>query len=43
MPHKKMSAWNQYLAAYRKKHPNKSMKECMKEAAKTYKKKNHSS
>jgi len=27
------------VAAYRKKHPQKSMKQCMKEAAKTYKKK----
>ena len=39
MPHRKPSAWNKNVAAYKKKHPNKSMKQCMKDAAKTYKKK----
>ena len=33
MPNK----WLSFLSAYRKKHPNKSMKQCMKDAAKVYK------
>ena len=38
MPKRQPSAWNKHVAAYRKKHPSKSMKECLKAAAKTYKK-----
>ena len=34
-----MTEWIKHLMAYRKAHPKKSLKECMKEAAKTYKKK----
>lgn len=33
------TTWKQHLAAYRKKHPSKSMSVCMKEASKTYTKK----
>jgi len=39
MPKRAPSAWNKHVAAYRKKHPNKTMKQCLKDAAKTYKKK----
>ena len=35
---KAKTSWMQHLAAHRKKNPNKSMKVCMKDAAKTYKK-----
>lgn len=34
----KFSSWMQHLNAYRAKHPDKSMRECMKEASNTYKK-----
>lgn len=37
-PPPSLSAWHSHLKAYREAHPGKSMKECMKEAAKTYKK-----
>ena len=33
------NAWMSFLAAYRKKHPKKSMKQCMKDAAVEYRKK----
>lgn len=33
-----LKKWNEHLAAYRKKNPGKSMRVCMQEAAKTYKK-----
>jgi len=32
------NAWLSFLAGYRKKHPSKSMKQCMKDAAVDYKK-----
>ena len=31
------NAWLEYLAKYRKQHPGKSMKQCMKDAAKAWK------
>jgi hypothetical protein len=31
-----MNEWMKHLMAYRAKHPDKSLKQCMKEAAKTY-------
>ena len=34
----KKTKWQEHLAEYRKKNPGKSLKECMKEASKTYKK-----
>lgn len=34
-----MNPWLSHLAAYRKAHPKLSMKECMKKAAASYKKK----
>ena len=33
------NAWMTFLAAYRKKHPKKNMKQCMKDAAVEYRKK----
>lgn len=37
-PPKALQAWHAHLQAYRKAHPEKSMKECMKGAKETYKK-----
>jgi hypothetical protein len=37
--HKALQPWNNHLAAYRRSHPSKSLKQCMIEASKTYKKK----
>ena len=34
-----MNSWHEHLMKYKQKHPNLSLKECMKEASKTYKKK----
>ena len=42
MPHKKKSAWDSHLSAYRKKHPKMSLDAAMKGASKTYHKKSHS-
>lgn len=33
-----LQKWHDHLKAYKAAHPDKSWKECMKEAAKTYKK-----
>lgn len=33
---KALQKWHDHLMAYRKAHPGKSLKECMKEAKKTY-------
>lgn len=33
-----MSAWTEHLNKYRAAHPDKSMRQCMQEASKTYKK-----
>jgi hypothetical protein len=35
---KQLNKWNLHLKKVRKKHPNKTLKECMKIAKKTYKK-----
>jgi hypothetical protein len=33
----RLSTWMEYLNAYRKKHPEKSMRQCMKDASEGYK------
>ena len=35
-PPRKKTAWQQHLSDYKAKNPDTSLKECMKEAAKTY-------
>lgn len=34
-----LKSWNAHVKAFRAKHPNLSFKECLRQAAKTYKKK----
>ena len=38
MAKRKQTKWMKHLLSYKKKHPNKTLTECMKSAAKTYKK-----